>query len=72
MKPSNTAILALAIASITASAHAESVSQAFIPTQLDSSNAQDEAKGFVDGQSLSGQTRNWYSNELLRRGATFT
>ena len=72
MKPSNTAILALAIASITASAHAESVSQAFIPTQLNSSNAQDEAKGFVDGQSLSGQTRNWYSNELLRRGATFT
>ena len=72
MKLSNTAILALAISSITAGAHAESVSQDFMPTQLASTNAQSEAKGFIDGQSLSGSTRNWYANEEKKRGGTFS
>ncbi|MCF4994181.1 outer membrane porin, OprD family [Pseudomonas syringae] len=71
MKLSSTALLALAISSITAGAHAESVSQAFVPTQLASTSAQSEAKGFIDGQSLSGSTRNWYANEEKKRGGTF-
>jgi hypothetical protein len=72
MKLSNTAILALGISSITAGAHAESVSQDFMPTQLASTSAQSEAKGFIDGQSLSGSTRNWYANEDKQRGGTFS
>ncbi|MFW9084450.1 OprD family porin [Pseudomonas sp. P2758] len=71
MKLSSTAILALAISSITAGAHAESVSQDFVPTQLASTSAQSEAKGFIDGQSLSGSTRNWYANEEKKRGGNF-
>lgn len=72
MKLSSTALLVLAISSVTATAYAESVSQEFVPTELNSTNAQAEAKGFVDGQSLSGTTRNWYANELKRRGGTFS
>ncbi|QBR30257.1 MULTISPECIES: OprD family porin [Pseudomonas] len=72
MKLSSTAILALAISSITATAYAEPVSQEFVPTTLAGSSAQSEAKGFVDGQSLGGTTRNWYANELRRRDDTFS
>ncbi|UZE24587.1 OprD family porin [Pseudomonas sp. B21-056] len=68
MKLSSTALLALAISSVTATAYAEQQSQAFVPTELASTSAQSEAKGFIDGQSLSGTTRNWYANELLKRG----
>ncbi|KAA0971322.1 OprD family porin [Pseudomonas sp. ANT_H12B] len=71
MKLSSTALLALAISSITAGAHAESVSQDFVPTQLASTSAQSQATGFIDGQSLSGTTRNWYANEDKQRGGTF-
>jgi hypothetical protein len=72
MKLSSTAILALAISSITATAYAENVSQEFVPTTLAGSSAQSEAKGFIDGQSLGGTTRNWYANELKRRDDTFS
>ncbi|KTC32896.1 MAG: OprD family porin [Pseudomonas sp.] len=72
MKLSSSALLALAISSITATAYAESVSQDFVPTELNSTNAQSEAKGFVEGQSLSGSTRNWYANELKRRNDRFS
>jgi hypothetical protein len=72
MKLSSTALLALAISSITATAYAESASQDFVPTTLAGTSAQSEAKGFIDGSSLGGTTRNWYSNELKRRGSTYT
>ncbi|MEO8646389.1 OprD family porin [Pseudomonas sp.] len=72
MKLSSTALLALAISSITATAYAETQSQAFVPTQLASTNSQSEATGFVEGQSLSGTTRNWYANEDKQRGGTYT
>ncbi len=71
MKLSSTALLALAISSVTATAYAESVSQEFIPTQLNSTSAQADSKGFIEGQSVSGSTRNWYSNEMLKRGGKF-
>lgn len=72
MKLSSSALLALAISSITATAYAENVSQDFVPTELNSTNAQAETKGFIEGQSLSGTTRNWYANELRRRDDRFS
>ncbi|MGN7739192.1 OprD family porin [Pseudomonas sp. 22526] len=71
MKPSNTALLALAISSITAMAHAESQSQAFTPVTVNTNSAQAEATGFIEGQSITGSTRNWYANEQLKRGGKF-
>lgn len=63
MKLSSKALLALAISSITATAFAETQSQDFVPTTLAGTSAQSEAKGFVDGFSLGGTTRNWFANE---------
>ncbi|KIF62854.1 porin [Pseudomonas fluorescens] len=71
MKLSSTAILALAISSITATAYAETQSQAFTPVTVNEKSAQAEATGFVEGQSISGSTRNWYANEQLKRGGKF-
>lgn len=71
MKLSSTAILALAISSVTATAYAEPASQDFVPTGLSTTNAQADTKGFIEGQSLSGSTRNWYANELKRRDDRF-
>lgn len=72
MKLSNKALLALAISSITATAYAEPASQDFVPTTLAGASAQSEAKGFIDGQSLGGTTRNWYSSEKKFRGQRFS
>ncbi|MGB3127425.1 MAG: OprD family porin [Pseudomonas sp.] len=72
MKLSSKALLALAISSITATAFAETQSQDFVPTTLAGTSAQSEAKGFIDGQSLGGTTRNWFSNEQRFRGGKFT
>ena len=72
MKLSSSALLALAISSITATACAENVSQDFVPTVKNSTNVQAETKGFIEGQSLSGTTRNWYANELKRRDDRFS
>ncbi|WP_191486172.1 OprD family porin [Pseudomonas sp. FEN] len=72
MKLSQKALLALAISSASVMAHAETQSQDFVPTGLNSTNAQNEAKGFIDGQSLGGTTRNWYANELKRRSDRFS
>ncbi|WP_085702455.1 OprD family porin [Pseudomonas sp. B15(2017)] len=72
MKLSNTAILALAISSITATAYAETQSQAFTPVTVNEKSAQAEATGFLEGSTISGSTRNWYANEQLKRGGKFT
>ena len=71
MKLSNTALLALAISSITATAYAEPQSQAFNPVTVNTNNAQSEATGFIEGQKIDGSTRNWYANEQLKRGGKF-
>ena len=71
MKLSSTAILALAISSITATAYAETQSQAFTPVTVNEKSAQADATGFLEGQSISGSTRNWYANEQLKRGGKF-
>jgi hypothetical protein len=70
MKLSSTAILALAISSVTATAYAETQSQAFTPVTVKEKSAQSEATGFVEGQSITGTTRNWYANEQLKRVVT--
>ncbi|WP_213940857.1 OprD family porin [Pseudomonas sp. dw_612] len=72
MKLSNTAILALAISSITATAYAESQSQDFTPVTVNTASAQADAPGFLEGSTISGTTRNWYANEQLKRGGKFT
>ncbi|MHC8304175.1 OprD family porin [Pseudomonas sp. PB3P13] len=69
MKLSSTALLALAISSVTATAYAETQSQAFTPVTVKEKSAQSEATGFVEGQSVTGSTRNWYANEHFKRGA---
>ncbi|POA16789.1 outer membrane porin, OprD family [Pseudomonas sp. FW300-N1A1] len=71
MKLSSTALLALAISSITATAYAEPQSQAFNPVTVNTNNAQSEATGFIEGQKIDGSTRNWYANEQLKRGGKF-
>jgi hypothetical protein len=71
MKLSSTALLALAISSVTATAYAESQSQAYTPVTVKEKSAQSEATGFVEGQSITGSTRNWYANEQLKRGGKF-
>ncbi|MGE8148600.1 OprD family porin [Pseudomonas frederiksbergensis] len=72
MKLSSTAILALAISSITATAYAESQSQEFTPVTVNTASAQADAPGFLEGSTISGTTRNWYANEQLKRGGKFT
>lgn len=72
MRLSSTAILALAISSITATAYAETQSQEFTPVTVNTSSAQAAATGFIEGQKIDGSTRNWYANEQLKRGGKFT
>lgn len=72
MKLSSTAILALAISSITATAYAEPQSQDFTPVTVNTASAQADAPGFVEGTTVKGTTRNWYANEQQKRGGKFT
>ena len=67
MKPTMTTALVLSLGVMSAEAWAEPASQAFIPVSIKSTSAQAEAKGFIDGQSLSGTTRNWYARERAAR-----
>ncbi|HEY0290544.1 MAG TPA: OprD family porin [Pseudomonas sp.] len=72
MKKTSTAVFALSLIALSDTAQAKPTSQDFVPTQLASSNAQSEAKGFVEESTLTGSTRNWYANELKRRGDHFS
>jgi len=72
VKKTSTALLALSLSSFGLMAQAEPTSQAFVPTELNSKNAQAEANGFIEDQHLTGTTRNWYANELRRRDSTFS
>ncbi|WP_449434754.1 OprD family porin [Pseudomonas putida] len=59
--------LALSIGAFSPVAQAEPVSQEYVPFSRKGSSEQDQAKGFIDGQSLSGSTRNWYARERAAR-----
>ncbi|WP_213879188.1 OprD family outer membrane porin [Pseudomonas sp. dw_358] len=65
-------LLALSIGSISGLANAEIVSQEFISTKRAGTSAQANAKGFIEGQTLGGSTRTWYSNEMTRRDLRFS
>lgn len=68
MKTTQRTLLAIAIGSLSTFAIAEPASQDFVPLTVKSSSAQDEATGFVEGQSLSGTTRNFFAKEQFKRG----
>ncbi|MBF7142862.1 MULTISPECIES: OprD family porin [Pseudomonas] len=68
MKTTQRTLLAIAIGSLSTVAMAEPASQEFVPITVKSTNAQSEATGFVEGQSLSGTTRNFFAKEQFKRG----
>ncbi|MGF6392765.1 OprD family porin [Pseudomonas plecoglossicida] len=59
--------LALSIGTWCTTAQADTQSQDFVPFSLKSASEQEQASGFIDGQSLSGNTRNWYARERATR-----
>lgn len=59
--------LALSIGTWCTTAQADTQSQDFVPFSLKSASEQEQASGFIDGQSLSGSTRNWYARERATR-----
>ena len=67
MKLFTLSALALSISAVTTVAQADPQSQAFIPITLKSTSEQAQASGFVEGQNLSGSTRNWYARERAAR-----
>ncbi len=72
MRKASTAVFAVSMLAMSVAAQAEPTSQAFVPTELASSSAQEQANGFFEDQKLTGSTRNWYANELKRRGSSFS
>jgi hypothetical protein len=71
VKKTGTALLALSISTLGAMAQAESVSQGFEPTTVNSTNAQDDAKGFIEGSQIKGSTKNFFSKEESSRNDLF-
>lgn len=67
MKLFTLSALALSISAVTTVAQADPQSQAFIPITLKSTSEQAQASGFIEGQNLSGSTRNWYARERAAR-----
>jgi len=67
-----TAALALSLGGLTPTALAAPISQAYMPLERKSNTAQAQAKGFIEGSSLTGSTRNWFAKEQLKRGARFS
>lgn len=59
--------LALSISALSTVTQADPQSQEYVPITLKGSSEQEQASGFVDGQSLSGSTRNWYARERAAR-----
>jgi hypothetical protein len=62
----------MAIGSLSTLATAAPASQAFVPLTLKSTSAQEAASGFIEGQSLSGTTRNFLAKEQWKRGGGLT
>ena len=71
MKRASTALLALSISTLGAMAQAESVSQDFEPTTVSTSKAQDDAKGFIEGSTIKGSTKNFFAKEESSRNDLF-
>ena len=71
MKRSTTCVLALSLSGLAGLAQAKDTSHEYLPLTLKPDNAQDAATGFIEGQSLSGSTRNWYARERAVNGSQF-
>ena len=71
MRLTKTTALALSVGAFCSLAQAEPASQAYIPVSVKATSAQADAQGFVEGQSLSGSTRNWYARERATRAPLF-
>ncbi|MEB0040391.1 MULTISPECIES: OprD family porin [unclassified Pseudomonas] len=71
MKRASTALLALSISTLGAMAQAESVSQDFERTTVSTSKAQDDAKGFIEGSTIKGSTKNFFAKEESSRNDLF-
>jgi len=67
LRPFTLTALALSMGACCAMAQAETQSQDYVPFSIKGTSEQDEAKGFIDGQSLSGSTRNGYARERAPR-----
>ena len=66
-----TSVIALSLLGFAGLAEARSDSHDYLPLTLRENNAQAEASGFIEGQSLSGSTRNWYSRERATKGPLY-
>ncbi|WP_410478955.1 OprD family outer membrane porin [Pseudomonas sp. zfem002] len=66
-----TSVIALSLGSLTGVAHAEAVSQDYLPLTVKNTSAQHQATGFIEGQSLSGSTRNWYARERATKAPLY-
>jgi len=71
VKKTSTALLALSLSTVGAMAQAEEASQSFVPSTLNTSSAQDDAKGFFEDQHVTGSTRNFYARERSTRADLF-
>lgn len=64
-------LLALSIGTFSLAAEAEPERRGFKATALKDTSAQAEAAGFIEGQSLSGWTRNFFAQERTQRDTRF-
>lgn len=70
MKRITTAI-ALSLGGLSGLAQATTTSHDYLPLSLKETSAQAESNGFIEDQSLSGSTRNWYARERATKGPLF-
>lgn len=64
-------LAALTSLSFWSATQAAPLSQAFVETKIKDVRIQDTASGWVDGQNVSGLTRNWYSRERATKGPIY-
>ena len=72
MNTARRTLLALSIASASPLALAEATSQAFLPLTPKANSAQAQSEGFLEGQAVSGSTRNFFAQERTKRDTRFS
>ena len=63
-----TTVIALSLGGLSGLAQATTTSQDYLPLTVKQTSAQAESNGFIEDQSLSGSTRNWYARERATKG----
>ncbi len=66
-----TTVIALSLGGLSGLAQATTTSQDYLPLTVKQTSAQAESNGFIEDQSLSGSTRNWYARERATKGPLF-